>query len=66
MYFEAQALDSEKMNAELFVTLPGLAAQQESINISDNMRWSYLKRMESGDFTLHILRLVIGYQTTNL
>lgn len=50
VYFEEQALDSEKMNAELFVTLPGLAAQQESINISDNMRWSYLKRMESGDF----------------
>ena len=36
VYFEEQALDSEKMNAELFVTLPGLAAQQESINISDN------------------------------
>lgn len=50
MYFEEQALDSDKMNAELFVTLPGLAAQQESINISDNMRWSYRKRMESGDF----------------
>ncbi len=50
VYFEEQALDSDKMNAELFVTLPGLAAQQESINISDNMRWSYRKRMETGDF----------------
>ena len=27
-----------------------MAAQQESVTISDNMRWSYQKRMESGEF----------------
>ena len=50
VYFEEQGIDSGKMNAELIVTLPGLAAQQESVSISQNMRWSYKKRMETGDF----------------
>ena len=63
VYFEEQALDSDKMNAELFVTLPGLAAQQESINISDNMRWSYRKRMESGDF--NTTYPAFGYRISN-
>lgn len=63
VYFEEQALDSEKMNAELFITLPGLAAQQESQNISDNMRWSYRKRMESGDF--NTTYPAFGYRMSN-
>ena len=50
VYFEEQDIDTDKMNAEMIVTFPGMAAQQESISISDNMRWSYKKRMESGDF----------------
>lgn len=63
VYFEEQALDSEKMNAELFVTLPSLAAQQESQNISDNMRWSYRKRMESGAF--NTTYPAFGYRLSN-
>lgn len=50
IYFEEQGIDSDKMNMEMLVTFPGMAAQQESITISDNMRWSYQKRMESGEF----------------
>lgn len=50
VYFEEQGIDTDKINMEMFLTLPGLAAQQESQNISDNMRWSYKKRMESGEF----------------
>ena len=50
VYFEEQDIDTDKMNAEMIVTFPGMAAQQESVTISDNMRWSYKKRMESGDF----------------
>ena len=34
----------------MIVTFPGMIAQQESQSISENMRWSYKKRMESGDF----------------
>lgn len=50
VYFEEQGIDTDKMNMEMIVTFPGMAAQQESVSISENMRWSYKKRMESGDF----------------
>lgn len=50
VYFEEQGIDTDKLNSETIVTFPGMAAQQESESISGNMRWSYKKRMESGDF----------------
>lgn len=50
VYFEEQGLDTESMNSEMFATFPGMIAQQESVSISQNMRWSYKKRMESGEF----------------
>lgn len=50
VYFEEQGIDTDKLNSEMIVTFPGMAAQQESESISGNMRWSYKKRMESGDF----------------
>lgn len=50
VYFEEQDIDTDKLNMEIIVTFPGMAAQQESESISGNMRWSYKKRMESGEF----------------
>ena len=50
VYFEEQGIDTDKLNMEMIVTFPGMVAQQESMTISGNMRWSYKKRMESGDF----------------
>ena len=50
IYFEEQDIDTDKLNMEMIITFPGMAAQQESEAISGNMRWSYKKRMESGDF----------------
>ncbi|MEE1002514.1 MAG: recombinase family protein [Acutalibacteraceae bacterium] len=50
VYFEEQGIDTDKLNMEMIVTFPGMAAQQESESISGNMRWSYKKRMESGEF----------------
>ncbi len=50
IYFEEQDIDTDKMPIEMIVTFPGIAAQQESEAISGNMRWSYKKRMESGEF----------------
>lgn len=50
VYFEEQGIDTDKLNMEMIVTFPGMAAQQESIAISGNMRWSYQKRMQSGEF----------------
>lgn len=50
VYFEEQGIDTDKLNSEMIVTFPGMAAQQESMSISGNIRWSYKKRMESGQF----------------
>ena len=50
VYFEEQDIDTDKLNMEMIVTFPGMIAQQESESISGNMRWSYKKRMESGEF----------------
>lgn len=50
VYFEEQGIDTEKLNMEMIVTFPGMAAQQESVNISGNLRWSYQKQMQSGNF----------------
>ena len=45
VYFEEQGIDTDKLNSEMIITFPGMAAQQESESISGNMRWSYKKRM---------------------
>ena len=50
IYFEDKDIDSDKLNMEMFVTFPGMAAQQESEAISGNVRWSIKKRMQSGDY----------------
>ena len=50
VYFEEQGIDTNKMNMEMIVTFPGMAAQQESETISGNLRWSIRKRMESGEY----------------
>lgn len=50
VYFEEQGIDTEKLNMEMLVTFPGMAAQQESETISGNMRLSYKARMEMGEF----------------
>ena len=50
VYFEEQDIDTSKLNMEMIVTFPGMAAQQESESISGNVRWSYRKRMEAGEF----------------
>ena len=50
IYFEEQGIDTDKLNAEMILTLPGLHAQQESENISRNTRWSIQKRMARGEY----------------
>ena len=44
----------------MILTFPGMAAQKESETISENMRWSYQKRMESGDF--NCCKAAYGYE----
>lgn len=50
VYFEEQDIDTNRINAEMIITFPGMVAEQESRSISDNLRWSCRKRMEQGEF----------------
>lgn len=59
IYFEEQGVDTATLDLELVMTFPGIAAQRESETISENMRWSYQKRMESGEF--NCCRAAYGY-----
>ncbi len=54
VYFEEQGIDTSKMNSEIFITFPGMIAQQESEAISGNVRWSILEQMKNGEYTPHI------------
>ena len=63
VYFEEQGIDSAKLDLEMILTFPGMAAQKESETISENMRWSYQKRMESGEF--NCCRAAYGYKLVN-
>lgn len=63
VYFEEQGLDTEIMSAEIFLTLPGMTAQQESLTISQNVRWSVRKRMAEGTYKLS--RIPYGYIVKN-
>lgn len=61
--FEEQGIDTAKLNSEMFLTFPGMIAQQESESISGNMRWSYKKRMESGEF--NTCKPAFGFELVN-
>ena len=47
--FEKEQIDTAKMSSEFLLALAGVQAQDESVSISGNMRWSYEKRMKNGD-----------------
>lgn len=48
--FEEQNIDTARMTGELLTAVFAAISQKESESISGNMRWSYKRRMESGDF----------------
>ena len=45
-----QAIDTACMSSELLLAISGSQAQEESISISKNMRWSCERRMKNGTF----------------
>jgi len=47
--FEEQHIDTSTTD-EIFISMQGSIAQEESLSISGNMRWSYKRRMERGEF----------------
>ena len=48
--FEKEGFDTAQMSDEIMLTVMGSLAQEESVSISQNMRWSVQKRMQSGTF----------------
>ena len=48
--FEEQNIDTSNMTGELLTAAFSAIAQKESESISQNIRWSYQRRMESGTF----------------
>lgn len=50
VFFEKENIDTSAMSSEMMTVLFASLAQEESRNISQNMRWSYQRRMQSGQF----------------
>ena len=50
--FEKENIDTAYMSSELLLAISGAQAQEESISISKNMRWSIEKRMKDGTYVI--------------
>ncbi|MBR4101858.1 MAG: recombinase family protein [Oscillospiraceae bacterium] len=50
IFFEKESIDTANMTDEMMITIMGGLAQEESVSISQNMRWSIRKRMENGTY----------------
>ncbi len=48
--FEKEHIDTAYMTSEVLLALSGTQAQDESISHGNNMRWSYINAMKSGNF----------------
>jgi hypothetical protein len=47
---EKEQIDTAGLNGEMMLSMYSAGAQQESISISENLRWRYRHRMEKGEF----------------
>ncbi len=63
VFFEKENMDTTKMNGEMLTAIYASFAQSESESISSNMRWSYQKRMQSGQFIT--CKAPFGYRLEN-
>ncbi len=52
VFFEKENIDTANMPDEMMITIMGSLAQEESVSISQNMRWSVQKRMQNGTYVL--------------
>lgn len=61
--FEKENIDTETLTTELMVSVSGSLAQEESISISKNLRMSYRRRMEKGEYATN--NAPLGYRLTD-
>ena len=50
--FEKENIDTANMTDEIMITILGGLAQEESVSISQNLRWTFQKKMQNGSFVL--------------
>lgn len=50
VYFEEQNINTNQMSGELLIAIFSMIAQKESEAISENIRWTYQKKMKKGHF----------------
>ena len=63
IYFEKENIDTANMTDEMMITIMGGLAQEESVSISRNLKWSYQKRFEEG--TINVFSAPFGYKLSN-
>ena len=63
MHFENEKLDSMNSEAEAYITLACAVAQEESRNMSENMKWTFTRNFEQGIFTNY--KAFMGYRCVN-
>ena len=63
VFFEEHNIDSKMVTSEMLTAVLASCAQAESESISKNMRWSYQKRMASGQFIT--CKAPFGYRLEN-
>lgn len=52
VFFEKENIDTANMTDEIMITILGGLAQEESVSISQNLRWTFQKKMQNGSFVL--------------
>lgn len=63
VFFEEQNIDTGLVSSETMTAIFASLAQKESESISANLRWSYKRRMERGEF--NTCRAPYGYRLDN-
>ena len=64
--FEKENLDTANLGSEMLLSILSAAAQEESLSISKNLKWSYRRRIKSGDFITHSAPLGYSLQEGEL
>lgn len=59
VHFENEDIRTDRLTSEMMLAIPGTLAQEDSISISQNLRWSYQWRMSAGVF--NSCRAALGY-----
>ena len=63
MLFEKENIDTADMTDEMMITIMGGLAQEESVSISKNLKWSYQKRFEKG--IVNVFSAPFGFKLNN-